>query len=230
MGQTNRSLLDLTGEVTEAPFKKAMIICPLIGILSMIIFANIPAINAYGEGTGLALGFFILILLLFISQAFSFESVSIIVVVGGFFLGFWTWEEFQASMGSSSFMQMLAMFILAAGANATPIGRRIAILTLKKLGRKPLTLVIGFAVATAFMSSFISNVASIILMGAIANSMLLTMGGKTGHLQIGPGLALDHPQYGIFRRYRPDQRLTGLQYLCDGVCILLYERSCRADL
>jgi len=193
MSKNKDRFLDLTGETTGLPLKKGMIIYPAIGIFAMVICANLPALTHYGEKAGLALGFFILIVLLFLSQCFAIEVVGMVLVAGGFFLGFWEWSTFQAASGASSFLQMLCMFVVAAGANTTPIGQRMALWVLKKVGNKPIRLVIGFTVATALISSVISNTATLILMSSIANSMLLTMEEKPGESKLGRVLLLIIP-------------------------------------
>ena len=186
-------LLDLKGETTGSPFRWGMIIYPLVGILAMIICTNLPILAYYGEKTGLALGFFIFIVLLFLSQCFAMEVVCMVLVAGGYFLGLWEWSTFQTASGNSSFLQMLCMFVVAAGANTTPIGQRIALWILRKIGNKPIRLVLGYAIATAFISSFISNTATLILMSSIANSMLLTMKEKPGTSKLGRTLFLIIP-------------------------------------
>jgi sodium-dependent dicarboxylate transporter 2/3/5 len=184
-----RTLLDFKGEETGVPFKKSMLIAVVAAVLAVIIGSRLPLAH-YGEKAGLALGFFTAILILFLSRCFAVEAVGMILVVGGFFLGIWDWSTFQASTATSSFLQMFSMMVVAAGANTTPIGRRIALWALKKIGNKPIRLVLGFGIVTAFISSFISNVATLILMSGIAHSMLVTMEEKPGESKLGRVLFL----------------------------------------
>lgn len=183
------SFFDLKGEVTGVPFKKSMVIASIAAVLAVIIGSQLP-LTHYGEKAGLALGFFTAILILFLSQCFAIETICMTLVAGGFFLGIWEWSAFQASTATSSFLQMFCMMVVAAGASTTPIGNRIALWVLKKIGNKPIRLVLGFGVVTAFMSSFISNVATLILMSSIAHSMLVTMEEKPGKSKLGRVLFL----------------------------------------
>ena len=182
-------LFDLKGEETGVPFKKSMLITVIAAVLAVIIGSQLP-LAQYGEKAGLALGFFVAIIILFLSQCFSIEVIAMVLVAGGFFLGIWEWSAFQASTATSSFLQMLCMMVVAAGATTTPIGKRIALWVLKKIGNKPIRLILGFGIVTAFISSFISNVATLILMSSIAHAMLVAMEEKPGESKLGQVLFL----------------------------------------
>lgn len=216
--QGKNTILDFDGTYTGMPFKKGTLIYPLIGILAMLIFSRLPMLQAYGPQAGLALGFFILITMLFLSQCFPMEAICLILVSGGFFLGFWDWASFQAASGQSSFLQMICMFVVAMGANSTPIGQRIALIILRKVGNKPIRLVIGYTIATAIISAFISNTATLILMSGIANSMLLTMQEKKGESKLGRCLLLIIPAASYLGGIglitgSPGSNVAGLNYL-----------------
>lgn len=143
MKENKQQFLDINGDTTLVPFNKKIVIYVTLAVLA-VIFGSVLPLDMYGPKAGLALGFFVSIVILFLSQCFAIEVIGMVLVAGGFFLGFWDWNQFQAASGASSFLQMLCMMIIAAGANTTPIGKRLALWILTKVGNKPIRLVFGF--------------------------------------------------------------------------------------
>lgn len=190
-------LLDFSGAVTDAPFKPKMVIMPILFVLLMIV-GNMLPLDQYGENTGLALAFFIGIIACFIVQPWDMVITAFMIPVGGYFLGFWDWSVFQTSSGSSTFASMFALTLVAAGADTTPIGKRVALLFLRKFHDKPVKMVLMVGVATCIITMFVSNAATLILMSSIANNMLLTMGEKPGKSKLGRILMIIIPACAFF--------------------------------
>ncbi|MBQ7737509.1 MAG: hypothetical protein IJT62_06700 [Oscillospiraceae bacterium] len=176
-------MLDIKGKLAD-PFSWRIVISIII-TAACIIIGNALPLDAFGESTGLALGFFVGFVSMFIINPWSLVVSSILMVITGYMLGFWTWPEFQASTGTSSFLQLLCMMVVALGAETTPVGRRIALTMLKKWGKKPVTMVVVFGALSAILSSVVSDNAVMILMASIANNMLLTMEEKPGESRLG---------------------------------------------
>lgn len=178
------AILDIQGTITKAPLSRKMIIMPIVVAILLIIGHFLP-LDSYGENTGIGLCFFISAVLCHIVQPWDMVITAIMVPVGGYLLGIWDWSLFQTVSGTSTFVSMFAMTLLAAGAQTTPIGKRIALLFLRQLGSSPVRLTVAFGAITAIISAFVSNTATLIMMSTIANSMLITMNEKPGQSKLG---------------------------------------------
>ena len=169
---------------SEDSFQKKTLIMPIVIAAVMVTCSRLP-LAAYGEKTGLALGVFISLILCYLVQPWDMVLSTLMVPVAGYFLGFWDWSVIQTSTGTSSFVSMFALSVVSAGAATTPLGRRIALIFLRKFHDKPLRMVFAVSIVSAALSAFISNTAVIIMMSGIVNGLLLTMGEKPGESKIG---------------------------------------------
>ena len=177
-------ILDLDGVITKAPYTRKILFSVAAAIILFTGGCLLP-LDRYGVGTGKALGFFLALLVFLIVQPWPQLPTTMFVPVLGMFLGFWKWSDFQAAAGSSMFLQFVAMVIVAAGAETTPIGKRIALIFLEKLGDRPVRLIVTVGFVTGLISTFVSNTATLIMMSGIANSLLLTMKEVPGKSVIG---------------------------------------------
>jgi len=82
--------------------------------------------------------------------------------------------EAAAPYGSSIIFLFMGGFILGLGMQRWGLHRRFALLVLRGVGTRPLRLVAGFMLATALLSMWISNTATVIMMLPIATSLLAT--------------------------------------------------------
>lgn len=177
-------ILDLEGLTTGVKVQKKTIIMPIVIVILMLVCSRLP-LSAYGEKTGLALGVFLSLILCYLIQPWDMVISTLMVPVAGYFLGFWDWSVIQTKTGTSSFVSMFALSVVSAGAATTPLGRRLALVCLKKFHDKPIKMVFAIGLVSALLSAFISNTAVIIMMSGIVNGLLLTMGEKPGESKIG---------------------------------------------
>lgn len=77
----------------------------------------------------------------------------------------------------------LGGFLLAAAMQKVGLHRRIALRIVSMMGTTPDRIVLGFMVATAFLSMWISNTATAIMMYAVALSVIAFVGQKTEDAQ-----------------------------------------------
>ncbi|HHG83465.1 MAG TPA: DASS family sodium-coupled anion symporter [Bacteroidetes bacterium] len=87
-------------------------------------------------------------------------------------LGIMKVEATTALYGKSTIFLFLGGFILALGLQVSNVHKRMALRIVSLVGSKPTRLVLGFMVATAFMSMWISNTATVMVMLPIALSIL----------------------------------------------------------
>ncbi|MGE0708469.1 MAG: DASS family sodium-coupled anion symporter [Planctomycetota bacterium] len=81
-------------------------------------------------------------------------------------------DKTAASYGKSTLFLFLGGFLLALGLQRAGLHRRIALRIVAAIGSRPTRLVLGFMLATALLSMWISNTASVMVMLPIALSVL----------------------------------------------------------
>ena len=89
--------------------------------------------------------------------------------------GVLTWEQVGASVGSPLIILLLGGFLLSRGMESTGAHHRIALSVVNLVGgHKPRRLVLGFMIAGALLSMWISNTASILMLMPVALAVLAT--------------------------------------------------------
>ncbi|GGH64461.1 SLC13 family permease [Rothia aerolata] len=81
-------------------------------------------------------------------------------------------DEVGASYGNNVIFLFMGGFLLALSMQRWNLHRRIALLTLKMMGTKPSSMVAGFMIATGFLSMWVSNTATAVMMLPIGISVL----------------------------------------------------------
>lgn len=84
-----------------------------------------------------------------------------------------TLDKVGASYGNNIIFLFMGGFLLALAVQRWNLHRRIALLTVKVMGTKPSQMVAGFMVATGFLSMWVSNTATAVMMLPIGVSVLL---------------------------------------------------------
>lgn len=84
----------------------------------------------------------------------------------------------------------LGGFILAAGLESSGLHRRIALNVVRAVGTRPANLVGGFMVATAAISMWVSNTATVLMMLPIATSVMSVMRGSEREKKLAPPLLI----------------------------------------
>lgn len=85
-----------------------------------------------------------------------------------------------ASYGASTIWLFMGGFFLALTMQRWNLQRRIALVTVLMIGTKPRRLVLGFMVATGFLSMWVSNTATAVMMLPIGISILALVGSLEG--------------------------------------------------
>ena len=189
-------LIDLTGLRTGVPVSSRLILS-LVGTVLLFALCTLLPLDGYGKSTAAALGFFAASIFLIIFSPVNIAVDSILIAVTGIALGFWEWEQVGQSFGSSSFLTIMGMIIVSMGSEFTPFGRRVAYTMLRRFGNHPAKVVVAIAVASACLSSFVSNVAVIIMMSGICAEILNAMGEKPGDSRIGKAIMMIIPTAAI---------------------------------
>ena len=96
------------------------------------------------------------------------ESGSADEVVGGV-----EFDDVGASYGNNIIFIFMGGFMLALAMQRWNLHRRIALATLRLMGSKPAALIAGFMIATGFLSMWVSNTATAVMMLPIGISVLM---------------------------------------------------------
>jgi sodium-dependent dicarboxylate transporter 2/3/5 len=107
-----------------------------------------------------------------ISEAVSISVTALLPLIIFPLTGVMAVNDVGANYGSSIVFLFFGGFVLALGLEKVNLHRRIALTIIKKIGSSPNKVILGFMIATAFMSMWISNTASTVVMLPIALSVI----------------------------------------------------------
>ena len=151
-------------------------ILPTAGkILGLLLFAALliaPAPAGLSpEGKRLAAAT-VLMAIFWLTQAIPIAATSLIPLVAFPFLGIQSADTVSQSYINKNIFLFLGGFVIALGIEKWGLHRRIALHVVRILGTSVRRVVLGFMLATAFLSMWISNTASTLLMLPIGLAML----------------------------------------------------------
>lgn len=161
-----------------------------LGLCALLFFACLflgwcLPLEAYGERTGLALGFALGIIALWISNLLPILVPALLLAIGGRLLGFFNDGSLLQTLGNPILYVMFGFSIIAMGAESTNFARRFSFLVLKRFGKRPGRILFSFLLATVVLSTFISNIATTLLVGGLAAQLLAVMEEKSGQSVFG---------------------------------------------
>jgi len=107
-----------------------------------------------------------------ISEAISISVTALLPLIIFPLTGVMAVNDVGANYGSSIVFLFFGGFVLALGLEKVNLHRRVALTIIKKTGTSPNKVILGFMIATAFMSMWISNTASTVVMLPIALSVI----------------------------------------------------------
>ncbi len=112
---------------------------------------------------------------LWFTQALPIAATSLLPLVAYPLLGIQKADDVSKSYIDSNIWLALGGFIIALGIERSGLHRRMALRVLCSLGTSPRRLVLGFMLATAFLSMWISNTAATLMMMPIGLALLRTL-------------------------------------------------------
>ena len=121
-----------------------------------------------------------------ISECVPLALTALIPLVFFPLLGISTGKEIAPKYVNSIIFLFLGGFLIAQAMENTGLHKRIALNMLARLHASPLQLAMGFSIATAFLSMWISNTATTMLMVTIALPLLQRLMEEHGDKAIGP--------------------------------------------
>ncbi len=167
----------------------ALFVGPLLGILPILISMppfetlSVPAWRLVGLTAWMALWWF--------SECVPIPATALLPLVWMPLTGIADEKTTASRYADPIVFLFLGGFILAQGMQATGLHQRIAVGIIRLVGSSPAQLVGGFMVATAFISMWVNNTSTTMMMFAVALPILESVRRSVGHKSAhGFGLAL----------------------------------------
>ena len=148
-------------------------------VLAGIAWALVPG-DSYPDAPAMA-AVVTLMAAWWITEAVPIPVTSVLPLVLFPALGILDMGDTSAFYGKSTIFLFLGGFVLAIGLQETGLHKRIALHIVWRIGSQPRRLVLGFMLATWFLSMWISNTATVMVMLPIALSILEQAGGEAAH-------------------------------------------------
>ncbi len=125
-----------------------------------------------------------------ITEALPIAATALVPLVLFPFLGVAPIGKAAPPYANSVVFLFLGGFILAAGLERSGLHRRIALSVVRAVGTRPANLVGGFMIATAAISMWVSNTATVLMMLPIATSVMAVMRGSEREARLAPPLLI----------------------------------------
>ena len=145
------------------------------GIPVFIFFLYFPISETIEPIAQKTLAVAILMALWWITEALPIPATSLIPIVAFPFLNIMGAKEVVRSYGDSNIFLFMGGFFLAMSMQKWGLHRRIALHIIRFIGLGPHKIILGFMIATAFLSMWISNTATTMMMYPIGLAVILQL-------------------------------------------------------
>jgi len=152
-------------------FKRILLIFTAI-ILSVAVYFVVPG-NEHPQAPWVA-AMIVFMAFLWVTELIPLAVTSLIPIIFLPAVGVGKLSETTAFYGRPIIFLFLGGFILAIGLQKTELHKRIALFLLLKIGDKPHQLVLGFMLASAVLSMWISNTATVMVLMPVGLSIIET--------------------------------------------------------
>ena len=145
-------------------------------LLALLVYAILPDALAHEGKVTAAIA--VLMGVWWMTEALPIPATALVPLVAFPVLSKVPINEVGASYGNNVIFLFMGGFMLALAMQRWNLHRRIALLTLKVMGDKPGAMIAGFMIATGFISMWVSNTATAVMMLPIGMSVLLLVSQK----------------------------------------------------
>jgi solute carrier family 13 (sodium-dependent dicarboxylate transporter), member 2/3/5 len=146
-------------------------------VLAVVVFLILPADLAYNARLTAAVA--VLMAVWWMTEAIPIPATALIPLIAFPALGQdIAVDDVGASYGNNIIFLFMGGFILALAMQRWNLHRRIALVTVRAMGTKPGGVVAGFMIATGFLSMWVSNTATAVMMIPIGVSVLTLVVAK----------------------------------------------------
>lgn len=142
-------------------------------VLFIAIYVLNPVENSIAGNNTAAIA--VLMATWWIFEAIPLGATALIPIAFFPFLGILEGKEVSSSYFNSSIMLFLGGFFIAIAMEKWELHKRISLMIIKTIGGTPSRMILGFMIATAFLSMFISNTATAIMMLPIGIAVISAM-------------------------------------------------------
>lgn len=154
-----------------------------LGPLFLVLTLVLPAPEGMNNAAWAAAGLMLLMATWWSTEAIPIPATALLPIVLVPALGLGSVKEATAPYANPIIFLFLGGFTLGLAMQRWNLHRRIALLTLRSVGDKPKRQIAGFMIATAFLSMWVSNTATSIMMLPIGLSVIAMMGSSEPEAQ-----------------------------------------------
>jgi sodium-dependent dicarboxylate transporter 2/3/5 len=154
---------------------KSQVIGFFLGVLFLLITLLLPAPETMSQEAWAALGLMLLMATWWSTEAIPIPATALLPIVLIPALGLGSIGQATSPYANPIIFLFLGGFTLGLAMQRWNLHRRIALLTLRAVGDQPRRQVAGFMLATAFLSMWVSNTATAIMMLPIGLSVVAMM-------------------------------------------------------
>jgi solute carrier family 13 (sodium-dependent dicarboxylate transporter), member 2/3/5 len=148
------------------------------GVLILAATLVLPPPDGLSEAGWRTLGMALLMASWWAFEAIPIPATALVPLVAVPLLGIGNIQAAAVRYGDPLVFLFLGGFIIAQGMQRWDLHRRVALAITVRAGTRPSTLVLGFMVATAFLSMWISNTATTVMLLPIALSVIMVVAGE----------------------------------------------------
>ncbi|MBB3036214.1 SLC13 family permease [Hoyosella altamirensis] len=148
--------------------------------LGLVAYLLIPADDALSSAARITAAVAIVIAVWWMTEALPLSVTSLVPIVAFPTLGVLELSEATAPYASPTVFLFMGGFIIALAMQKWNLHKRIALLVMRAVGTKPRQLILGVMIATAFLSMWVSNTATTLMMLPIGISVLALVAAKKG--------------------------------------------------
>jgi sodium-dependent dicarboxylate transporter 2/3/5 len=150
---------------------------PVLALLVYLLLRGEDDLSRDGRTTA-AVG--VLLAVWWMTEAMPLPATALVPIVAFPLLGVLAVDEATAPYADPNIFLFMGGFMIALAMQRWDLHKRIALLVVRAVGTKPNRLIAGFMIATAFISMWVSNTATTVMMLPIGLSVLLLVLDRVG--------------------------------------------------
>jgi sodium-dependent dicarboxylate transporter 2/3/5 len=164
-------------QLPQARIWFSRVLGPVLGLAVYVLLAQDADLAAPARATA---AIAVMIAIWWMTEAMPLPVTSLVPIVAFPLAGVLSLSDATAPYASPTVFLFMGGFIIALAMQKWNLHKRIALLVMRAIGTKPRQLVLGVMIATAFLSMWVSNTATTLMMLPIGISVLaLVAAGKT---------------------------------------------------
>ena len=148
-----------------------------LGVLLFLALLLAPAPSGMNEATQKTAAVAALMATWWLTEAVHIAVTSLLPIALFPFLGILSAQEVAANYANHIVFLYIGGFVIALAMERCNLHKRIALNTIRRIGTRPSRLTLGFMIATAFLSMWISNTATTMMMLPIAVAVVGQLAG-----------------------------------------------------